>query len=48
MKTIVKRPILRKKDIVKLNMELLIRKREDRLRKMFELLGKRESIYIIK
>lgn len=48
MKTRAKRPILRKKDIVRLNMELLMRKREDRLRKIFELLGKRESICIIR
>jgi hypothetical protein len=48
MKIRAKRPILRKKDIVRLNIELLMRKREDRLKKILELLGKRESICIIR
>jgi hypothetical protein len=44
----LKRPELREKDIVRLVMEGILRKREDRLKEINELLGKRESLKILK
>lgn len=43
-----KRPDLEEKDIVRLVMEGLWREREERLRKICELSGKRESLMFLK
>ena len=45
---IQERPMLREKDIVRIYMEGLMKERGEKLRKMLELSGKRESLMIVK